>query len=166
MDRKRWPVLLFLCLLLVVCPSKDKGKAIQSGGPEDFTLTSLDGDDFTLSKLKGKVILIDFWATWCPPCVRSIPVFIKFYNKYHDQGFLVLGISREDVSILKRYRDEHGVSYPILIDDKNIAKEYGVRYIPNMFIIDKKGRIRKTQVGFAPEIEPMLEALIDSLLKE
>ena len=166
MYKNRWIVSLILLLILTTCSSKDQRKSIQSGGPQDFTLTSLDGEEFTLSKLRGKVVLIDFWATWCPPCVRSIPVFIKFYNKYHDQGFLVLGISREDISTLKRYRDEHGVSYPILIDDKNTAREYGIKAIPNMFIIDKKGRIRKNQVGFAPEIEPMLEALIDSLLKE
>lgn len=133
---------------------------------KDFTLTSIDGEEITLSKLKGKVVLIDFWATWCPPCRNSIPVFAKLYNKYHDQGFTVLGISTEEKSVLTRYRDEHNVPYPILLGTKELLRMYEISAIPKMYILDKNGVVRKTQLGFAPELEQGLNTLIDSLVKE
>lgn len=156
-------VAVFISILVFsTCSPKDQ---IQTGS-NDFTLTSLDGEDITLSKLKGQVILIDFWATWCPPCRKSIPVFVDLYNKYNEKGFTVLGISREDKSVLEAFRDAVGVPYPILIDNKDISKQYQVQAIPTIIIIDKTGKARKTQVGFAPELEAMFGALIDSLLNE
>lgn len=151
-----------LLLILIVCTPKNQTK----GKATDFTLTSIDGEDFTLSKLEGKVVLIDFWATWCPPCRTSIPVFIKLYDKFNEQGFIALGIGLEEKAPLENYRNEHKIPYPILIGNKEIARAYGVQAIPNVFIIDKKGKIRKNQIGFAPELEVMFEAFIDSLLKE
>jgi len=165
MKRIKWLSLLIIALLFLACPSADKAKSNTSSA-KDFTLTSIDNEEITLSSLQGKVVLIDFWATWCPPCRSSIPVFIKLYNKYNDRGFVVLGISREDKSTLLGYRDEHQIPYPILIDNKNVAADYGVRAIPNIFILDKKGKIRKTQVGFSPQLEAQFDAFIDSLLKE
>ena len=166
MFRKRGLILLMLFVILAACSPKDQGKTIKAGDPQDFTLTSLDGEEFTLSELRGNVVLVDFWATWCPPCRRSIPAFINLFNKYYDKGFFVLGISRENSATLEQYRNDNGIPYPILIDDKNVAKEYGVKAIPHIFIIDKKGRISKSQVGFAPEIEAMFDTLVDSLLNE
>jgi thiol-disulfide isomerase/thioredoxin len=158
-------IAVFISLLIFsTCSPKDQTQTQTDNN--DFTLTSLDGEDITLSKLKGHVVLIDFWATWCPPCLKSIPVFIDLYNKYHERGFIVLGISREDKSILENYRDEIGISYPILIDDKSISQKYHVQAIPTIIIIDKTGKVCKTQVGFAPELEARFDALIDSLLNE
>jgi peroxiredoxin len=133
---------------------------------KDFTLTSIEGEEITLSKLKGRVVLIDFWATWCPPCRNSIPLFSKLYNEYHDQGFSVLGISSEEKAVLIQYRDEHRVPYPILLGTKEVFRMYGVSAIPKIIILDKKGVVRKTQVGFAPELEQGFTALINSLLRE
>lgn len=155
------------CLLLLVsCSSNSQAGKEQTAGPKDFTLTSLDGEEITFSKLRGKVVIIDFWATWCPPCRNSIPVFSNFFNKYKDRGFTVLGISVEDRAILEKYRDQHNIPYPILLGNKEIYRAYDIQAIPKMFIIDKKGKIRKTQLGFAPELEPIFEALVDSLIKE
>lgn len=153
-----------ILLLLTACSPKDQ---IQGQANEkDFTLTSIDGEEFTLSGLKGQVVLIDFWATWCPPCERSIPIFAALYNKYHEKGFTVLGISREDKARLTAYREENNIPYPILIDNKNVTKTYQVEAIPTIIFIDKTGKPRKTQVGFAPELEAAFDAFIDSLLNE
>ena len=158
-------VVVFISLLVVsTCSPKDQTQTQTDSN--DFTLPSLDGEDITLSKLKGHVILIDFWATWCPPCRKSIPVFIALYNKYHEKGFTVLGISREDKSVLEKFRDEIGIPYPLLIDNKGVSKRYQVQAIPTIMILDKTGKVRKTQVGFAPELEAGFDLLIDSLLNE
>ena len=162
-----WLVALVLILSLgfVACPPKDSGQE-DSSMQKDFTLTSLDGEDITLSELKGNVVLVDFWATWCGPCRNSIPVFIRLYDKYHDRGFVVLGISQEDPQILDRYRKENNIPYLILMDDQNVAQEFGVRAIPSIFIYDKQGKVRETKVGFMPGVEAKFDELIDSLLKE
>lgn len=158
-------VAVFISLLIFsTCSPKDQTQTQTDSN--DFTLESLDGEDITLSKLKGHVILIDFWATWCPPCRKSIPVFIDLYNKYHEKGFTVLGISREDKSVLEKFRDEIGIPYPLLIDTKGISRKYQVQAIPTIMILDKTGKVRKTQIGFAPELEAGFDLLIDSLLSE
>ena len=160
-ESKLWVYLLILFIFAVCAPkTQTKGDAV------DFTLISLNGTEYTLSKLKGNVVLIDFWATWCPPCRSSIPVFINLYNKYNKEGFVVLGVSREESKVLEDYKAANMIPYPILIDDKNVSQSYGVKAIPNIFIIDKKGKMRKNQVGFSPELEARFESFVDSLLKE
>jgi peroxiredoxin len=150
---------------MCVCGTKN-GAQTQNTNSRDFTLTSLDGEEYTLSALKGNVVFIDFWTTWCPPCRNSIPVLISLYDKYHDQGFIVLGISNESASVLEQFRDEYQMNYPVLVDDKNVMQTYGVQSIPNMFIFNKEGELAKHQVGFSPEMEAGFDAFIDSLLRE
>lgn len=164
MTKNLLAILFIVFMIFTGCAPKDQTQS--PANSRDFTLTSLDGEDITLSELKGTVVLVDFWATWCPPCRKSIPVFIKLYNKYHERGFTVLGISREDKSTLEKYRKEAGIPYSILIDNKNISKTYEVEAIPTIIFFDKNGQVRKTQVGFAPELEAGFEILIDSLLSE
>lgn len=165
MIKNLWKIVFILLIFFVVCTTKDQeqGKTLNN---RDFTLATIDNEEITLSKLKGKVVLIDFWATWCPPCRNSIPVFIDLYNKFHEQGFIVLGIGLEEKAPLKNYRNTHNIPYPILIGNKEVARAFGVQAIPHIFIIDKKGTIRKTQVGFSPGLEAEFETLIDSLIKE
>jgi thiol-disulfide isomerase/thioredoxin len=163
---KNGPFFVFLCIILLcTCGTKNNTQS-PSTDFKDFTLTSLTGEEYTLSALKGYVILIDFWTTWCPPCRSTIPVLISLYDKYKDQGFIVLGISNESKSTLTAFRDEININYPILIDNQNVMRTYGVQSIPNMFIFNKSGKIVKHQVGFSPELEAGFNVLIDSLLKE
>lgn len=165
MIKNLWKIVLILLIFFVVCTTKDKEQGKTSNN-RDFTLTTIDNEEITLSKLKGKVVLIDFWTTWCSPCKNSIPVFAKLYNKFHEQGFIVLGIGLEEKTPLENYRNQHNIPYPILIGNKEVARAYGVQAIPHIFIIDKKGKIRKTQLGFSPGLEAEFETLIDSLIKE
>ncbi|OGC42399.1 hypothetical protein A2Y85_07455, partial [candidate division WOR-3 bacterium RBG_13_43_14] len=144
-----------------------KGSVNKTDAAQDFTLSTIDGTQITLSSLKGNVVLVDFWATWCPPCKRSIPVLIDLYHKYHERGFTVLGISTSDSEdILKAFIKEHNIPYPILLGSNDVAKQYGVTGIPHMVIIDRKGRIVKTQVGYYEQMEGLFGKIIDSLLIE
>lgn len=159
--------LALVCLVICLfCSTNGKAGKEHTTGPKDFTLLSLDGEEITLSNLKGRVVIVDFWATWCPPCRNSIPALINLFNKYQGQGFTVLGISMEDRATLEKYRDQNNIPYPILLGNKEVAKAYNVQAIPHMFIIDKKGQVRKTQLGFAPELEAVFDALVDSLVRE
>lgn len=166
MGKYRMRLVLVCLVMCLFCSTNGKAGKEHTHNPRDFTLVSLDGEEITLSKLKGKVVIVDFWATWCPPCRNSIPVLMKLFNKYQDQGFAVLGISMEDRTTLEKYRDQNKISYPILLGNKEVAKAYNVQAIPHMFIIDKKGQVRKSQLGFAPELEAVFEALVDSLIRE
>ena len=129
----------------------------------DFTLPAQDGKKISLSDYKGKVIIINFWSTWCPPCRKEIPDFIKLYNKYKDKGFIILGISSEDKARLKDFVQSNGINYPILIGDNSVAEAYGgIQYIPTTFIIDRKGKISKKFIGFTAY--DIFEAELNNLL--
>lgn len=157
-------IFLILGMIAVACGSREQAKQSDTN---DFTLLGLDGEEYTLSEYKGQVVIIDFWATWCPPCRNSIPTFVKLYNKYHEQGFTILGVSLDsDEQALRNFSKEMNIPYPVLLGNKEIARVYQVSGIPKTIFLDKKGSIRKTQVGFAPELEAQFDVLIDSLLAE
>ena len=154
---------LILGTLVLACGSRNQAK---QSGATDFALFSLDGTEYRLSQLEGQVVIIDFWATWCPPCRNSIPTFVRLYNKYHEQGFTILGIGLDDEQNLIKFKEQMKIPYPILLGNNEIAKAYDVKGIPKTIFVDKQGRIRKTQTGFAPELEATFDALVDSLLRE
>jgi len=123
------------------------------GNAPDFTLSDLEGKSLTLSEFRGKVIILNFWATWCPPCRREIPDFIDLYRSYKDKGLIILGINLDagDIRSVKRFSEEYGINYPVVIGNDSVTQDYGgIRAIPTTFIIDKKGDIREKYVGYQP----------------
>jgi thiol-disulfide isomerase/thioredoxin len=161
-------VLKIMSILIIIAVACGSGNKSKSGQTEltDFTLVSLGGEEYTLSSLKGQVVIIDFWATWCPPCRNSIPTFVKLYEKYSERGFMILGIGLDDEQALINFKDQMKIPYPIFVGSNELAKTYGVSGIPKTIFVDKNGKVRKTQVGFAPELESQFDALVDSLLNE
>jgi thiol-disulfide isomerase/thioredoxin len=146
-------VLAALALVLFVgCPGKPKPKAAAKAGSPDFTLTALDGSKVTLSALKGKPVVIDFWATWCGPCRKEIPELVKLYGQFNPKGVTFLGIALNDTpdSLIKLQKDD-SVPYPILLGTNDVAKAYQVATIPMLVLLDKEGRIAYHEVGFEPD---------------
>jgi len=134
----------------------------------NFTLKDSAGKDFNLSSQKGKVILLDFWATWCPPCKVEIPWFVEFQGKYGPKGLIVIGVSVDDpAAALKPFGEKFKVNYPLLVGDgRNDIKGprgYNAAWgLPKTFVIGRDGAICKTHIGLS--VKEHFEQQIKSLL--
>ena len=108
----------------------------------NFVLSDLNGKTFNLEKLRGKVVVIDFWASWCGPCRETMPHVEKLHKEFKDKGLVVLGINDEDIDDAKRFVQKNGYTFPTLIDVESVVSEkYGVASIPQTLIIDRDGKI-------------------------
>ena len=108
----------------------------------DFTLNDLEGKTWSLQALHGEVVLVNFWATWCPPCRKEMPDLDRLYQEFKDQGLLILAISDEDISKVQPFIAEHHYSYPILLDPgSKVHKLFVVEGIPKSFVYDRNGKL-------------------------
>jgi peroxiredoxin len=108
----------------------------------DFTLTDLRGRAWHLRELKGKVVLVNFWATWCPPCRKEMPDLDALYQKFKDQGFVVLSISDEEAAKVSPFVAERKISYPVLLDPgRKVNEAFVVEGIPKSFVYDREGKL-------------------------
>ena len=120
----------------------------------DFRFKDIHGKPFALSDYKGKVVLLDFWATWCPPCRKEIPGFIELYNSYRSRGFAVIGISMdESTSDIKRFAKRFKMNYPILVGARrdDLEPAFGPLPLPTAFVIARDGRICAKHDGLTPK---------------
>jgi peroxiredoxin len=115
----------------------------------DFTLPGDSGENIRLSAYKGRVVLLNFWATWCHGCRTEIPWLIEFQEKYKVRGLSVVGVSMDDDGwkAVKPFVAEKGLNYPVVIGNDGLAKSYGLTAMPMTFLIDRKGKIAATSVG-------------------
>lgn len=159
----------FLPILLIVgCGNKDGGtsEGAKRTQATPFTLKGLDNREYSLESVRGKVVLLDFWATWCPPCKKEIPELISIYNKYKGKDFMLFGIGLDKPSALKSFSEKYRIPYPVLIGTKEIGSAYGIRYIPTLYLIDKSGRIANRFQGYREGLTSKIEEEIDKLLEE
>jgi thiol-disulfide isomerase/thioredoxin len=141
---------------------------INDKAPE-FYLPLLEGtESVALSDYKGRVVYVDFWASWCVPCRRSFPFLSKLQAKYADKGFEVLAINLEQNPIdAKKFLVQHPVSYPVLKgDSSSIGQIYHIFAMPTGYLIGKNGKIRAKHLGFDTAQESYLDAMVDKLVSE
>ena len=121
----------------------------------DFTIKDVDGNNVSLSIYKGKVVLLNFWATWCGPCKAEIPGFVRLQEKYRDKGLVIVGYSVDDTAEkAKAYAAEYKMNYPILLGEgkEDLQDAYGPIWgLPSSFIISKDGKVCRKHIGIAPE---------------
>ena len=161
--------ILGLCLVGVFfLPNCGKEKKTQSALAPDFTLKSLDGQEIALSQLRGKVILLDFWATWCGPCRESTPHLIQLYKAHRESGFELIGMSvdKGDDKVVRNFVQSMDIPYPIVIAPEELMRSYRVTGIPTTFLIDKEGKIREKTAGFNGAIAQQTAAKIVDLISE
>ncbi|HXC97882.1 MAG TPA: TlpA disulfide reductase family protein [Verrucomicrobiae bacterium] len=133
------------------------------GKPMDIQYTAIDGRPVDLAKLKGKVVLVDFWATWCVPCLREMPDVKATYEKLHDKGFEIVGISLDvDKNVLAAFVKENGISWPQYYDglrwSNKLVMQFGITSVPSMWLVDKQGNVRDqaADISLAEKVSKLL----------
>lgn len=149
-------------------PVAPAAQAVEGGAAPDFTVKDLDGKDVTLSSLKGQVVLVNFWATWCPPCKEEIPSMIKLNRTMTGKPFRMLAISIDDGgkdAVQKYFKGNRDL--PVYLDSETVvAQSYGTTGVPETFIVDKTGVIRKKIVGGMDWSSQDVVSYLDELIKK
>ena len=156
---------------LLVATSRRRGPAtaVQSGQPRpapDFSLPDLSGQNLSLSSYRGKVVLLDFWATWCGPCREEIPRFVQMQDKFGPQGLQILGVSMDDSpDPVREFYQKFHMNYPVVMGNAKLGELYGgILGLPVAYLIDREGRITSRHIGatdasvFEKEIVNLLPA--------
>lgn len=143
--------------------------ALEEGQPApDFTLPDMEEDRpaITLSALRGKTVYVDFWASWCAPCLRSMPLINELYAEYRDRGFEVIAINVDDpIEDGREFLLDTPLDYLIAADTKNeVLEQYGVRGMPTSFLIDSEGIVRMVHMGFRDNDIDLIETAVTGLL--
>ncbi len=134
----------------------------------DFKLPDMDGESHALSDFRGKVVMLNFWATWCPPCRREMPSMQRLYEKYSERGLVVVAVNQfEDPDLVFEFTGRLSLepTFPILFDrESRVSEQYKVKGLPTTYLLDKQGRIRYRAIGGREFDHPEVEALIEGLL--
>jgi len=147
------------------------GPAVRAAEPApapDFTLPAMDGSELRLSELKGQVVMVNFWATWCGPCRQEMPLLQQLQAKYEPLGFTLVGINVEpDSAGALTWLQKAPVTFPILFDRQNeVAERFGVQGMPSSVFIDRAGKVRHVHRGYQPGDESKYADMVRSLVKE
>lgn len=172
-------IILYVLLLIAGASwtvlSMDAGaKANETAAPQagfpapDFRLQTPSGETYTLSELKGKAVLVNLWATWCPPCRAEMPAIQNIYDEYKEQGFIVLAINmttQDNPLNIAPFVSEYKLAFPILLDETGeIGAAYQLRSLPSSYFIDREGVISEVVIG-GPMAEALLRTRVEKILK-
>ncbi len=146
------PALLVAAAVLAasLAPGRAHAELADLGAAPDFKFRTFDGRELTRDALKGKVVVVDFWATWCPPCVDELPGYAALQQKHGADGLVIIGVSfdRKKPDFVQQFADRLGVNYPLTMGNADVAELFGgFDALPTTFLIDREGRIRHRKVG-------------------
>ena len=178
---KQWLIFSIIILALGgawIWISKAPANATSTGGipaprqgfmAPDFSLQTLDGKTITLSELRGRPLIVNIWATWCPPCQAEMPAFERVYNQYKDDGFLILAVNltnQDNPENVSAFVEKFGLTFPILLDtDGKVASIYQSNALPTSYFINENGIIQEVVIG-GPMSEAMLRIRVEELLNK
>ena len=165
MRKKCLAAALFIGLAL---PLSAHAMATKGASAPPINVWTLSGQNVTLSSYKGRVLVLDFFATWCPPCREAIPHLIELSSKYNKEGLQVLGLSADEdgEKVGREFVAEKRITYPVALAGESLMTDYGLRSIPTMYVINKKGIIVEKYMGYNDEMAKSMEVLIKKLLAE
>lgn len=161
-------LLAVVLLLSMVLPFRAEAAPRKGQPAPDFRVITTGGQSVTLASYRGRVLVVDFFATWCRPCQQAIPHLVEMNRRYGRQGFQILGLSADDdgEQLVRAFAGEYQVNYPLAMAGDTVAADYGVRSVPVMFVIDNKGFIAEIYRGSSEETLKKLEQLVKRLLAE
>jgi peroxiredoxin len=130
----------------------------------DFSLATLDGEQIALSNFRGQYVLVNFWATWCPPCRAELPDLVSYYESHADQGFMLIGVNeQEPPATVEAYLSQSQLEFPVVLDsDGRVMNRYGVTGMPSSFLVNPEGQIVRSWTGMINRA--MLESTVTPLL--
>jgi peroxiredoxin len=155
-------ILLSLCVAVSACAREVDGVA------PDFTLKSNQGENIRLSDLRGQVVMLNFWASWCGPCRQEMPILDELYKRYNPAGFTLLGVNVDaDIEAANKLLEEIPVSFPVVYDtNSKVSEAYNVDAMPTTIFIDREGKLRYLHRGYRPGDEQEYRNIIKELIRE
>ena len=161
--------LLVAAFLLTFAPDCSEA-AVRRGQPAPaFKQFALNGQPISNESLKGSVVILDFWATWCSPCRESLPFFNELHRKYAKQGLQIVGMNVDDGSSerqVKSFVEAKRLAYSIVIAPRKLQDDFGVRALPTLYVLDRQGVVREQVMGFSEQAGVVIENLVKKLLAE
>lgn len=164
---RRWAAAIVVCTLCLAAAAV-RAEAVVGEAAPGFTLPTMAGDALALDDLKGQVVLVNFWATWCPPCRAEMPLLDELHARYAPLGFTLLGVNvEEDTDAAVRFAEELGVSFPILLDPReSVSAAFGVPAMPTSVLLDRHGVVRHVHHGFRDGDEVKMQEVVRALVRE
>ncbi len=158
---------LAVCAAFAVLAGTASSAIAPATAAPDFTLHAMGGPNLRLKEQRGRVVMVNFWATWCEPCRQEMPQLNRLYEKYKSSGFVLLGVNvDDDVAKAAEVAAKLGVTFPVLLDtDKTVSKLYDLSTMPSTVLIDRDGKVRYVHRGYLSGYEDNYEKQIRELLK-